>query len=277
MPQQSQFENRSSEQRRILLITEDPVLRVLISGFLVTMGCACAMVSTREMDAIIERETFDAVLLDVFHSRLSFAQALHKINKSRPRLSKRMLPIRRSLTDRESVELMDAADPKQVARTIQMSQLWAILQERFKSSDSARLLPRRMRLARIVFDNRSTQVTGVRAARVDCRRLAYQHKDSSIDLLIEPVEASGKMSVTGQLLQGGNKHRATDGVPVLLVSGSRTVARTNTNAFGEFRFECEPVEDGCIEMRLGEGQWISLQFGRIAWDNPKPAELEEKG
>lgn len=277
MPQRKAIDERADEQRRILLITEDPALRGLVSGFLVTMGCACAMVSTRDMDAIIERETFDAVLLDVCHSKVSFDQALQKINKSRPRLAERILLLRRSLTENQSIELMGPADLHPTSESIQMQQLWAILEERFRSSDIRRLLPRRMRVGRVVFDSSSAPVAaGTRAGRVDCRRVAYQHRNSTIDFLIEPMEASGKLSVTGQVLLRGKKDHGTEGLPVLLVSGTRTVARTMTNSFGEFRLECEPVEDGCIEMRLREGAWISLPLGGMGWEKRKTAALKDK-
>lgn len=263
MPQRSQIENRTEEQRRILLITEDPPLRALVSGFLVTMGCACAMVSTRDMDAIIERESFDAVLLDVRHSRVSFRQALQKIKKNRPRLSERILLIRRNPAETQTIDLISGASLQQISDGIQMQQLWTILQERFKVSEKAKLVPRRMRVGRVIFDSSSARVAaGMRTGRIDSRRLAYQHKNSTVDFLIEPREASGKMLVTGQVLHRGKKGHEIEGLPVLLVSGDRTVARTTTNSFGEFSVECEPIEDACIEMRLGEGEWIFLPLGR---------------
>ena len=276
MPEPSYIGDCSDEQRRILLITEDPALRALISGFLVTMGCACAMVPTRDMDAILERETFDAVLLDVCHSQVSFEQALQKIDKNRPRLSERILLVRRSPSDTQSIDLIGGADLRQVSDRIQMQQLWAILQERFKSSGMARLVPRRMRVGRVIFDSSSAPAAaGMRGGHVDSRRLAYQFKNSTIDFLIESMESSGKMLIIGQVLHQGKKNQRTEGLPVLLVSGVRTVARTTTNSFGEFRFECEPVDDACIEMRLGEGAWISLPLGTM--DREKRRMAESKG
>lgn len=276
MPQPNHTENRTDEQRRILLITEDPPLRALVSGFLVTMGCACAMVSNRDMDAIIEREDFDAVLLDTRHSGVSFEHALRKINRKRPRLWERLLMIRRSPSDTQTVELVGGADLQGSSGIVQMQQLWAIMQERFKSSEKEEPVPRKMRVARVIFDSSSAPVAaGVRAGRADSRRLAYRHKNSTIDFLIEPKETSGKILVTGQVLQRGTKSRGAEGLPVLLVSGTRTLARTTTNSFGEFSFECEPVEHGCIEMRLGEGAWISLPLGRMDWEMPELAELEQ--
>jgi CheY-like chemotaxis protein len=268
MPQRRQIEDRAAEQRRILLITEDPPLRTLVSGFLVTMGCACAMVSTRDMDAIIERENFDAVLLDVRPSRISFQHALRKIKKDRPRLSERILLIRRNPSATQTIDLIGGASLQQTSG-VQMQQLWAILQERF-TSDRPKVVPRKLRIGRVIFDSRNAPVAvGMRTGRIDSRRLAYQHKSSTVDFLIEPRAASGNMSVTGQVLHRGKKGHEPEGVPVLLVSGDRTVARTTTNFFGEFSFECEPVEDGCIEIRLGEGEWISLPLGRMDGEKPR--------
>ena len=253
----------ANEKRRILLITEEPSLRSLLSTFLVTMGCACAAASSTEVETILERETFDAVLLDADHSQIDVETVLLKTQENRPSLSTRILVIRSGLTAPETIELIERHDLRQVSQENLLQQLWAVLQDLFTSPYLPKLAPHSMHSAQIIFDSfRWPLPIGLRGSSTDSRQLAYQYRTAIIDLVIESREG-GKIAIMGQVLQSPKQSGECNGLPVLLVSGMRTMVRTSTNQFGEFRLECASVRDACVEMRLREGAWVSLPLGKL--------------
>lgn len=259
------LEALENERRRILLITGEASLRSLISTFLVTMGCACAAVSYTEVDTILERETFDAVLLDADHSQAATETVLFKIKESRPSLSTRILVIRSGLTAPQTIELIERHDLRQVSQENLLQQLWAVLQALFVPPHPAKLAAHRTRTAQIIFDSfRRPLPINLRGSRTNSRQLAFQHRSATIDVLIEPRDA-GRISITGQVLHSPGKKGEGDSLPVLLVSGMRTMARTSTNRFGEFRLECASLREACVEMRLREGAWVTLPLGKMDW------------
>jgi CheY-like chemotaxis protein len=255
----------ANEKRRILLITEEPSLRSLISTFVVTMGCACAAASSTEVETILEREAFDAVLLDADYSEIAVETVLLKIQESRPSLLTRILVIRSGLTAPQTIELIERHQLRQVSQESLLQQLWAALQDIFTSPQQPQLAPPSMHTAQIIFDSFSWPAPiGLRRSRTDSRQLAYRHRNAIIDLLIEP-RGVGKIAIMGQVLQSSKQKGESEGLPVLLVNGMKTIARTSTNQFGEFRLECAPMRDACVEMRLREGAWVSLPLGKLDW------------
>ena len=254
-----------SDKRRILLVTENQSLRSLISTFLVTMGCACAAASNAKLETILGRDTFDAVLLDADHSEIALETVLLKTQEDHPSLSTKILVIRSGLTAPETIELIERYELRQVSQESLLQQLWVVLQDIFTSPQQPKLAPHSMHTAQIIFDSFSWPAPiGLRGSRMDSRQLAYQHRSAIIDLLIEP-KGVGRIAIMGQVLQSPKQSSESDGLPVLLVNGMKTMARTSTNQFGEFRLEFAPVRDACVEMRLREGAWVSLPLGKLDW------------
>jgi CheY-like chemotaxis protein len=257
-------ETPANEKRRILLITEESSLRSLISTFVLTMGCACTAASSTEVATILEREAFDAVLLDADYSEIAIETVLLMTEESRPSLLTRILVIRSGLTAPQTIELIERHQLRQVSQESLLQQLWAVLQDIFTSPRSG-LAPNNMHTAQMIFDSFSWPAPiGLRGSRTDSRQLAYQHRNAIIDLLIEP-RGVGKISIMGQVLNSSKQKSERESLPVLLVNGMRTIARTSTNQFGEFRLECAPVRDACVEMRLRKGAWVSLPLGKLDW------------
>jgi len=258
-------ETPPNEKRRILLITEEPSLRSLISTFVVTMGCACAAASSTEVATILERESFDAVLVDADYSEIAVETVLLMTQENRPSLLTRILVIRSGLTAPQTIELIERHQLRQVSLENLLQQLWVVLQDIFTSPQRPRLTPNNMNTAQVIFDSFSWPAPiGLRGSRTDSRQLAFQHRNAIIDLLIEP-RGVDKISIMGQVLNSSKKRSESDSLPVLLVNGMRTIVRTSTNQFGEFRLECAPVRDACVEMRLREGAWVSLPLGKLDW------------
>lgn len=278
MVQIGNSENLTGRSRRILFITQD-ALWGLISPFLVSMSCVCYRVSSNERDVILEREVFDAVLLEANHSQIPAEQALLRIKKIRPSLLGRALVIQRSQIEPREVELMDPDNVLQVSRRISIEGLWTVLQELFAQLPV--VAPPNVIAAQLIMDSsRLFATAGLRGAASHSRQLVYRHESTTIDLLIEPRESSRGLLIMGQVLDCNRKNRENSSLPVLLTSGMRNQGRASTNQFGEFSLECESAEsvteDTCVEVRLGEGAWVSLPIGKMGWQRARKEELDRK-
>jgi len=270
----------ASTSRRILFITQDVLWR-LISPFLVRMNCVCCRVSGSELEVILEREIFDAVLLEADHAQMPAEQALLRIKKTCSSLLKQVLVIRSSRTEPQTIELMDPQNVLQVSRRVEIEGLWAALQDVFATFRLSEVASPNVFTAQLIVDSsQSSAPAGLRGPASRSRRLVYRHGSTTIDVLIEPRESSDGLSITGQVLDRNRKGHETSSLPVLLVTGMRNQGRASTNQFGEFSLDCESVqsmmEDTCVEVRLGEGAWVSMPIGKMGWQGKRMEELDRK-
>lgn len=250
-----------------MLVGAEPAVQALISTFLSTMGMAYTVVqNVKVIPGILQREAFDAVVIDLGQSETEAEQTILSIKEIRPSLWDRILVISNSGVDREMSELMERHDLIQLSQQEGLlSQLWATLEELFGSPRSRETPPRHVQVARMIFDSyRRPLPAGMRSLYSEARHLAYQHKKTVIDLSLELQKRSGRTSLAGQVLDGERKGKA-EGLSVLLVSGTGTLARTATNQFGEFHLEYEFPEDVSLEIRVAERSWVSLPLGRMGW------------
>lgn len=255
-------------RRKLLLAGAEPPIQGLISTFLLTMGWTCTVIQNKEeAPAVLQREAFDAVLIDLRRCEAEAEQTILKIKQIRPSLGERMLAISRGVADRKILELIERYDLIHLFEDGLLPQLWASLQALLLSPRSRDLAPHPMPVARMVFDSFGYPLpAGVRSLSSGARQLAYQHNKTFIDLSIEVAEGSRRISLAGQVLDGEGKGK-NDRLPVLMVSGSGTLARTATNHFGEFQMEmqCDLPEDVNLEIRLGERSWILVPLGKMDW------------
>jgi CheY-like chemotaxis protein len=258
----------SVQRRKVLLVGAEPSVQGLISTFLLTMGWTCTVVQNKEeAPSILQREAFDAVMIDLGRSEASAEQAILKIKQIRPSLAGRMLVISNGFADRGMMELIERHDLFEVSQEGLVQQLWVALQELFVSRRSWQAPLRSMGIPRIIFDSFwSPMPAGVRSSSPGARQLAYQHKSTVIDLSIEFPKGSesDRTSLAGQVLDTEGKGK-NDGLSVLLVSGVATLVRTATNHFGEFHVEFESGEDVSLEIRLGERSWVLIPLGKMDW------------
>lgn len=277
MVQTGNSEDMTSASRRILFITQD-ALWGLISPFLVSMNCVCCRVSSDELGLILEREMFAAVLVETNHGQLPAEQALLRIKKTRSSLLKRVLVIRRSQTEPQTMELMDPHSLLEVSKTINVAGLWAALLDIF--AQLSVVAAPKVLTAQLIMDSRLSAPAGLRGLASHSRQLVYRHEGTTIDLLIEPRESSRGLAITGQVVDRKGKSGDHSSLPVLLTGGARNQGRASTNQFGEFSLECEAVEsmmeDTCVEVRLGEGAWISLPIGKMGWQRERVEDLDRK-
>ena len=112
--------------------------------------------------------------------------------------------------------------------------------------------------AHLIFDNRtSLQPAGTRAVETDHVRLTYRAGSYSVDLQIEPVEAS--LDIVGQITSQGAEREDLTGSVVQIAAGGETLAETETNQFGEFIIEKPQSRQAILRIGLKRsGERIDL-------------------
>src|SRR5215471_3633287 len=264
MVQEKRVEVSWVQRRKVLLVGAEPSVQGLISTFLLTMGLSCTSIPDKEATpAVLQRETFDAVVIDLGSSEADAEQTILRIKQIRPSLGDRILAISRTGGNRKMLELMERHDVTQLSQEGLLPQLWATLEEFLGGPRPRETALHSVQAARLIFDSfRRPMPVGVRVSSPPTRHLAYQHKKIVIDLSIQMQEKSGQTFLAGQILDGEARGKL-DGLSVLLVSGTGTLARTATNQFGEFHIEGELPEDVSLEIRLGDRSWVTLPLGKM--------------
>jgi hypothetical protein len=99
-------------------------------------------------------------------------------------------------------------------------------------------------VAQLVFDSFLQPLpAGVRASQQRMSRQAlYQAGDYCIDVRIEHERGSANVVLVGQISSRREPSRAMAGVPVLLMSQERPLARGQSNEFGEFQMRYRPSQ-----------------------------------
>jgi len=256
----SDFQYPPSKQRRVLLITGNPSSRNVISAFLVAMGHTCCAASNwNALTMMLERDTFDAVLLDLLHPPIPPEEAIVKIKEIVPTLAHRLLVIGGSAMEPKAAELIGQHGLLLVSQDDLVLQLWTVLQEIVAQPDLHALPSRYVQPAQMIFDSfGSPPPAGVRSLRTSVRQFVYQHENMTIDILMETAQDSGRVQLTGQVLSAQPDDGPQADLPVLLISETRTMMRTTTDGFGEFNLEFEPAVDVSLEIRLLERLWVSI-------------------
>jgi hypothetical protein len=255
-----------------LLISQDSSLASLVCGVLVSIGCGCKAATCAELNTAFAQETFDTVILDATLSETTVDTALSWIKESRPSLWRRILVVS-SLTNSPHVrELIERYGLPEIDRANVRRQLWPALQDLIAPQPKPEIPSHTKTSAEMTFDSaRGFSPTGLRGLRVECRQLIFQYQNSTVDILIEPRDDSGRIAITGQILHNPRSPERDGGLPVLLVAGIRTMRRTHTNRMGEFYLECAPLQEASLEIKLREGGWVALNVGDLDWSAKKLA------
>jgi len=261
------LEHRSGNRKRALLVGASSPERDRISTFLCTMGWTCTMVSgDAEMLAAIERESFDALLLNLGHSSACAEQAILGIKKIRPSLSERIVVISRGSLNPQALELIERHDLVHLPSDRLFSQLWVTLESFFRNRRQDKPGSGNTRAARLLFDSfRLPSPVGVRTSPTTGRHLTYEHNSRFIEMFLDRPPGSERVSLVGQVLDTTKSGQGTPALPVVLVDQSGTVARTTTNDAGEFNLEFKSAENVNVEIRLGERSWVSIPITLMDW------------
>jgi hypothetical protein len=220
---------------------------------------------------MLERETFDAVLLDLLHPPIPAEKAIVKIKEIVPTLAHRLLVIGSSPTEPKTAELIGYHGLSLVSQDDLVQQLWTVLQEITAPPDLRTLPSRYVQPARMIFDSfGSPRPAGVRSLCTSVRQFVYQHENMTIDILMETAQDSGRLLLTGQVLSAQSDDAPQANLPVLLISGMRTLMRTTTDEFGEFNLDFEPTADASLEIRLLERLWVSIPLRNMEREGGLP-------
>lgn len=115
-------------RRKVLVIEDESSIRNMIYVLLGALKCEGDVAySGQQALAMIRRESFDAVLLDLRCANLDPDQVISKIHEIRPSLVGRVLFITGEVSDSKAMELIEHSCVPCVRRTRLMQELWGRL------------------------------------------------------------------------------------------------------------------------------------------------------
>lgn len=250
----------TDERRRILFIGSESSVSHAVNDFLPIMDCGCTITSGKDALAAIERDVYDAVVLDLGRSHEPGERIVQAIREIRPALAERILLIHGS----GEIAPLALKHLPGISEEQPLLQLWARLKEIFSARPAHSFVPPGAEVPQLIFDSfNSPMVAGIRGLPGPTRQLAYQRDSSTINLLIRPMEDGVRISVLGQVLDVSM--RDVHGLPVQLHGQAGSLAQTTTNQFGEFGLQFAFVENAGLQIRLAEGSWIHMLLENMDW------------
>jgi len=125
----------------------------------------------------------------------------------------------------------------------------------------------RMReIAELIFDSYSQpQVVGVRSTAAAPRQLLYRAGAVLIDMRLQSTGKSDRFTLIGQVLKSGQNKQALRQVPVHLLSGTKELASTATNQFGEFSLEHEVGKDLHVSLEVSQERDLFIPLDESIW------------
>jgi hypothetical protein len=111
---------------------------------------------------------------------------------------------------------------------------------------------------RLVFDSLLQPLTAGTRGSVAARQFLYETDEFYIDLRLEPRAQTDNACLIGQVLNRATADRNAPGLAVRLQEGTRSLAHTSTNEFGEFQLEFKAGNNLCVLISRGEAPEIVL-------------------
>jgi hypothetical protein len=102
--------------------------------------------------------------------------------------------------------------------------------------------PRKLKLARLIFDSFRMPAAGFRSATAAPQQVVYHWGRYVVDMRLERVQGSTWVNLAGQILDKDDPSHGLDQLPVFLFDGQTPLGYTLTNRFGEFHLEFEQGE-----------------------------------
>jgi len=116
-------------RRKVLILEDEPTIRNVLYVLLAGLGCEGDVVhNSRQAIASINRQTFDAVLLDLRCSELPPEQLVSEILDVQPNLVGRLLVITGEVADPEILAMIERNSLAHVPRQQVTTALWGRLQ-----------------------------------------------------------------------------------------------------------------------------------------------------
>jgi DNA-binding NtrC family response regulator len=115
-------------QRKVLIIEDEPSIRNALFVLLAGLGCEGDVAYTGQQAlAMISRERFDAVLLDLRCSNIPAEEVVLQIKELRPNLVGRVLVITSEVTDPQTLDMVSRNLLPSISRSRLMPELWGQL------------------------------------------------------------------------------------------------------------------------------------------------------
>lgn len=115
-------------QRKVLIIEDEPSIRNALFVLLAGLGCEGDVAYTGQQAlAMISRERFDAVLLDLRCSNFPAEEVVLQIKELRPNLVGRVLVITSEVTDPQTLDMVSRHLLPSISRSRLMPDLWGQL------------------------------------------------------------------------------------------------------------------------------------------------------
>lgn len=128
-----------------------------------------------------------------------------------------------------------------------------------KGMGAAHLHPASGSAPKLLFDSaRNIVAAGVRSTSTLGRQVLYGVDPFRIDLRMEPLMDSDKVSIVGQILNAADPAKHSGDLPVVLWKGRKILAKSLTNNFGEFQVECDLEEDLHLQLSLPTGAEVMI-------------------
>lgn len=107
----------SAQRRKVLIVEDEPSIRNILSSLVAGLGCDGDIANSGQQAlAMIMREKFDAVLLDLRCPNLPAEEVVSQIQEIRPSLIGRVLVITGEVADAKTMELIERYFLLQVPR-----------------------------------------------------------------------------------------------------------------------------------------------------------------
>lgn len=130
------------------------------------------------------------------------------------------------------------------------------------AADPVALLPRLV--ARLVGGlGPAPALAGVRGGEARLREASWQAGPFGLRVRVERDTSSPLVSIVGQVEAAASTGPSAAGLPVVLTTGKHVLARTDTNAFGEFALSCDPAPRLRLRVAVDGARQVSVPLARL--------------
>lgn len=135
----------NTQRRRVLIVEDEPSIRNVIYVLLAGLNCdGDVAYSGQQALAMIGKEKFDAVLLDLRCTNLPAERVVSQIQDIRPSLMGRVLVITGEVADQKTIKMIEQYCLAHVPRNRLMQDLWERLRRVFEAVKPPDPAPRRL-------------------------------------------------------------------------------------------------------------------------------------
>jgi hypothetical protein len=145
---------------------------------------------------------------------------------------------------------------------------------RVVKSQFAAVLPAATGGVRLVFDSMLQPLTAGTRGSVAARQFLYETDEYYIDLRLEPRAQADSACLIGQVLNRAGADRSAPGLAVRLQDGTRPIAHTSTNEFGEFQLELAAGNSLNLSISGGVTHEVILPLYGLSVKSPRNKDLD---